>query len=246
MRIEEYIPELAPAVRFAQGAPKWFTPDEWKVIGATVLGAAGLIVVATAIHRARAPVREGDRTCDIAIYREVLGRHATPVTKSDRAWLYLPYVRAYGKHFGVDPTFLAGLIHTESGWNPNAGSSAGAIGLTQFMPSTAKSIFRSLVEEGQWPFPAVRQNNDPQANDRLADVAQWLDRTNPAQSVWLSARFMRGLLSKYPPDLALAAYNGGAAVIGVPRDQWPQETQAYVPGVLRRQGWYQELEAACR
>jgi hypothetical protein len=45
---------------------------------------------------------------------------------------------AYQK-YGVLPKHLAGLIEVESGGDPNAVSSAGAEGLTQFIPSTAQS-----------------------------------------------------------------------------------------------------------
>jgi hypothetical protein len=43
------------------------------------------------------------------------------------------------KKYGIPPSVQAGLIEQESGWNPAAVSSEGAQGLTQFIPSTARS-----------------------------------------------------------------------------------------------------------
>ena len=53
---------------------------------------------------------------------------------------YASQITAAAQANGIDPALLAGLIKQESGFNPNAGSGAGARGLTQLMPATAAGL----------------------------------------------------------------------------------------------------------
>jgi soluble lytic murein transglycosylase-like protein len=105
---------------------------------------------------------------------------------------------------GVDPALLAGLIKQESNFNPNARSGAGAQGLTQLMPSTARGL-------------GVSDPTDPsqsiEAGARL--LGGFLKQFHGDEK------------------LALAAYNAGPGAVqkygGIPPYE---ETQRYVPKVL--------------
>lgn len=105
---------------------------------------------------------------------------------------------------GVEPALLKGLIEQESGFNPAARSSAGAMGLTQLMPSTAASL-------------GVTEPMDPAQS--IQGGAKLLGE--------LLHQF-GGNVSD-----ALAAYNAGAGAVqrygGVP--PYP-ETEAYVAKVM--------------
>ena len=53
---------------------------------------------------------------------------------------YSSLLNEAGSKYGVDPNFLYHVMMAESGGNPHAGSPAGAQGLFQFMPSTARGM----------------------------------------------------------------------------------------------------------
>jgi hypothetical protein len=60
------------------------------------------------------------------------GRLASPPDRLDRI------VRDAAERHKVDPALVQAVISTESGWNPRAVSSKGAVGLMQLVPETAR------------------------------------------------------------------------------------------------------------
>ena len=88
-------------------------------------------------------------------------------------YLPLPWraeLESAARRTGVPPWVLAGLVRQESAWRPNARSAAGALGLTQVLPETARELARSLP--GLLP---ARDLLDPATNLTLgaALLAQW-------------------------------------------------------------------------
>lgn len=124
------------------------------------------------------------------------------------------------------------LIRAESSFTPTIKSHAGAIGLMQLMPATAKATVR---EKGEF---------DPQ---RL---------TVPEFNIRVGTKHFRDLLKGYDNDAiyAIAAYNAGAAAVerwrknlkGLKKDEFIesipyQETREYVKKVYASAATYRQL-----
>src|SRR5260370_5590151 len=108
---------------------------------------------------------------------------------------------------GIPPEFFARLIRQESNFDPNSVSRAGAQGIAQFMPGTAR--WRGLSD----PF---------EPTEALYESARWLGEL----------RVQFGNLG-----LAAAAYNAGPRRIRdwiAGRGQLPRETRPYVPIITGR------------
>lgn len=71
-----------------------------------------------------------------AVYTEVCSFNPDP---SQSEWIYEAIMYASAM-YSVDPLLFTALIEQESGFNIGAVSSAGAVGLTQLMPSTANAV----------------------------------------------------------------------------------------------------------
>jgi soluble lytic murein transglycosylase len=138
-----------------------------------------------------------------------------------------PLIRKYATE--TDPYFVAALIRQESGFNPWAKSRAGAMGLMQLMPGTARQMER-----------------------RVSKRALFLPETN----IRLGTRYIAKLVNRYERDaeLALAAYNAGAERVDDWVKRYPtddrmlfldlipyKETRDYVALIGRNYYWYNTL-----
>ena len=124
---------------------------------------------------------------------------------SFREVIYAASVKEAERRYGLPPGLLHALIWTESRFNPLAVSPAGAAGLAQLMPGTARYL-------------GVSNRHDPFASidGGARYLREMLDKFGAIH-------------------LALAAYNAGPRAVeragGIPRNS---ETPGYVRNVLAR------------
>lgn len=134
------------------------------------------------------------------------------IDRSFKEALYEPLIRQAEARYQLPPRLLQALIWQESRFNPMAISPAGAAGLAQLMPGTAREL-------------GVSNRHDPAQN--IDGGARYLKQ--------MLERF--GAI-----HLALAAYNAGPGAVsragGIPENR---ETPGYVKSVIGRWMTYSSI-----
>lgn len=142
-------------------------------------------------------------------------------------------VQTFAAQYGLDPLLVYAMMRQESAFNPLAGSSAGAFGLTQVIPSTAQEIARALGK----------------ADFTFADLAR------PILAIQFGTYYLGGQMRSFTDVYqALAAYNAGpgnaarwaAAAPPGDVDRFVEaveyrETSLYLRVVLQNYAWYRYL-----
>ena len=144
-------------------------------------------------------------------------RRAPPTRQLDRNRYTLRYeaiVQGHARNYRLDPALLAAVIYQESKFRPGVVSEAGAVGLMQLLPTTARGI-------------ATRTGG---VGFRDADLY------DPELNIRYGSWYLRHLLDKYgDEETALAAYNAGQTNV----DAWLAsgggirfaETRSYVGSI---------------
>jgi soluble lytic murein transglycosylase len=184
-----------------------------------------------AIHRARA----GDAAGSVSAAEAAMVGAMRGGAPADVGLWMLAYPRAHweivtreASRAGVDPLLVLAVMREESRFDPRVVSVAGAVGLMQLMPSTARGMDPTVTP------------------DRLTD---------PETNIRLGTTYLALRLRDFGGDtvLALAAYNAGAGAArrfaqfrGADTDEFIEripfsETRAYVKRVLESYGIYRWL-----
>jgi soluble lytic murein transglycosylase len=140
---------------------------------------------------------------------------------------YEQIVRGHARNYDLEPALLAAVIYQESKFDAEARSDAGAVGLMQLQPETAKGI-------------ALRTGG---SRFRVEDL------TNPEINIRYGSWYLRHLLDKYgDEETALAAFNAGQGNV----DSWRKEgkgiafaeTRHYVARVQELKQIYRDAYAS--
>ena len=148
---------------------------------------------------------------------------------------YWPEVTALGRTLGIDPYFILSVAKQESTFRPNLTSHAGASGVMQLMPGTAKWLAKV----------------DPDIENSHVDNLE-----SPVNSLHLGAYYILRMFERSNGNLVdtLASYNGGPGNRDKWRKKFPnydldafleaipfEETKSYVKKVLGNYAAYRSL-----
>jgi len=134
------------------------------------------------------------------------------------------------KRHAISPYLVSAVVDTESGWKADRVSAAGAVGLMQIMPQTARDLAGSgLVDRRKFPPSSLK---------------------DPTVNIEYGTAYLRFLVNRYHEiETALAAYNAGLRHA----DTWKKkggdikaaiafpETRKYVQNVQQARARYQSL-----
>jgi tetratricopeptide (TPR) repeat protein len=140
---------------------------------------------------------------------------------------YFDLISKNTDEFKLDPLLVMSLIKQESSFDKGAGSSAGAMGLMQLMPSTALDTDPKVI---------------------LAELLE------PNENIRVGVKYLNKLVTRYKGNIvyALGAYNAGPSAM----DRWIKaaipkrgmtefiesisyrETREYVAAIVRNYFWY--------
>lgn len=115
---------------------------------------------------------------------------------------YLTLARSAARKHGVPEDLFLRLVQQESGWNANARSHKGAMGLAQLMPETARILgvdprdptqnleggARYLKQQyskfGNWPHALAAYNAGPGAVERYKGIPPYAETRNYVKVIW--------------------------------------------------------------
>jgi len=133
------------------------------------------------------------------------------------------------QRYGIDPDLFVRQIQAESSFRPDAVSAAGAIGLGQLMPSTAKELGVDPNDPVQNLEGAARYMR--QQLDRFGDPALALAAYNAGPDRVVKANGIPNIKETQNYVAKILGGKGGAAM-----NQQPQQSQGLLGGLLGGQG----------
>jgi hypothetical protein len=128
---------------------------------------------------------------------------------------YKAIARKAARKYGIPEGVFLRQIQQESGWNPRARSSAGALGIAQFMPATARGFHIDPLDPVQSLFAAAKY--DRQGIDQYGSIARALSAYNsgrpdaykdPGFAHGQTYNYVRSILSG--PDVTVPSRPAGA------------------------------------